>query len=192
MDVVRLLGSTDEVERMLSILPYHWVFTIDEPCLEELITEFYASFKFYGSDVMFQLRGVICRLMMQEFRVALELWTMKEQSTDVYAIAVRYFTEDISVYWMHISCEVLLLYSSRRRALALSRYFDTSTLSLHTLLWGGRTIRRSSPPQMSGSFPIFTEASRWTWRMSSLDRLGTMLLPLVRRASISVHSSQEW
>lgn len=44
MDVVRLLGSTDEIERIFSILPYHRVFTIDEPCFEELITEFYASF----------------------------------------------------------------------------------------------------------------------------------------------------
>lgn len=40
MDIVRLLGFTDEVERILSILPDHRVFTIDKSCFEVLITEF--------------------------------------------------------------------------------------------------------------------------------------------------------
>lgn len=43
------------------------------------------------------------RLMMQEFGVALGLWTLEDQSTDVYTTTVRDFTKDISVYQMHIS-----------------------------------------------------------------------------------------
>lgn len=72
---------------MLSILPYR-VFTVNEPCYGELITEFYASFEFHGSHTMFQLRGMMHRLTMQEFTVALGLWIIEEQSTDVYATAI--------------------------------------------------------------------------------------------------------
>lgn len=62
MDVVRLLGFTNEVEQILSILPYYRVFTIDELCFEELITEYYASFEFHGTNMM--LGGAMNRLMM--------------------------------------------------------------------------------------------------------------------------------
>lgn len=50
----------------------------------------------------------MCHLTMQEFRVALGLWTVEEQSTNVYATTVHNFTEDISVYWMHITKDGVL------------------------------------------------------------------------------------
>lgn len=40
---------------------------------------------------------------MQEFGVALGLWTVEEQTTNVYVTVVRDFTKDVLVYWMHIS-----------------------------------------------------------------------------------------
>lgn len=53
MDVIRFHRFADEIDRMLSILPYHRVFMIDEPCYEELITEFNTSFEFHDSHVLF-------------------------------------------------------------------------------------------------------------------------------------------
>lgn len=78
----------------------------------------------------------------------------------------------------------MVLHSSslRRRVPALFQYSDISTLSSLILLRGDHTVRWSSPPQMSRSFHICTEASRWTSHTSSLDRLGTMLLPLKRKS----------
>lgn len=83
MDVIRFHRFADEIERMLSILPYHRVFMIDEPCYEELITEFNTSFEFHDSHVLFQLEGVMCRMTMPEFGIALRFWTVEEQMIDV-------------------------------------------------------------------------------------------------------------
>lgn len=88
MDVVQLLGFNNEVELMFSITSYHRVVTINKPCFEELIIEFYTSFKFHDTDMMFQLGGAMRRLTMQEFRVVLGLWTVEHQSIDIYATAV--------------------------------------------------------------------------------------------------------
>lgn len=99
IDVVRLLGFVDEIERILSILSSHHIFTIDEPCYEELIKEFYASFEFHGSYVVFQLGGVMHQMKkMPEFGVILGLWTVEVKMSDIYTTDVQDFTEDISVY----------------------------------------------------------------------------------------------
>lgn len=71
---------------------------ITEQCFKELIKEFYATFEFHGAYVVFRFRGVLRRLTMPEFWVALNLRTVEEQMTNIYTIAVQDFKEDISVY----------------------------------------------------------------------------------------------
>lgn len=62
--------------------------------MPELITEFYALFEFHDTHVMFQLGEVMRRLIMPDFGVPLSLWTVEEQTIDIYATTVRDFTED--------------------------------------------------------------------------------------------------
>lgn len=92
LESVRLLGFADEIGRILSRPSYQRVFTIDNPCYEELITEFYAFFEFHGNNVMLQLGGVMRRLTMQEFGIALTLWMIEEQTTNFYITIICDFT----------------------------------------------------------------------------------------------------
>lgn len=103
VDVVRILSFSNEVECMLWVPPYHEVFTISKPCFEELIIKFNATYEFHGTYIAFKLRGTLCKLTMPKFGVALRLWTVDEQTTDIYTTVVQDFTKDISVYWMNVS-----------------------------------------------------------------------------------------
>lgn len=62
--------------------------------------EIYASFEFHRTYVVFQLGGMMRRLSIRE---ALELWKEEEQNTNVFVTILRDFSEDVSVYWSHIS-----------------------------------------------------------------------------------------
>lgn len=128
MDVIHILGFSDEIECMLSVPPYHRVFMFTEPCYEELITEFYALFEFHYTYVAFQLGVELHRLTMPEFGVALGLWTTEEQMTDVYTTAfLRFYGGYLGLLDAHIPrrCTFLTVQGEGTRLIPVLRYLHT-------------------------------------------------------------------
>lgn len=76
-----------EMTRLLNILPYERIFTIEESLYKELVCEFQVTFKYYSNLSLFELEESTACFLCESLDYT-RIWTVEETISTKYANVV--------------------------------------------------------------------------------------------------------